>query len=284
MLRVPRALTSKSVPGSTSDVVTATCPARWSTASWSLTCSGRALAFLTSSLMNVIRFGYLVISHLRLRSVPGRLRLSRRVTCQPSLIRWTAALTPRKPAPPVIRILRSGSAGKGGVDFVLVSRSLGSIAPPTLAGGYPPEEGDAHDPRRPGEDQGLAAGSALVRVDVRAGEEQRRERAIDHVQQPGAGVAAPDQGRQAEQSLDRREDGHDHVRRAKAAADRLVAEIVVSAPQAEQHGEGHEHARSIAVKKRQRYQQLGVESGDMVAEVVDREPQPFLQLDPRLPS
>src|SRR2546430_6689808 len=164
MLRVPRALTSKSVLGSTSDVVTATCPARWRMASWSFTCPARAPAFLTSSLMKVIRLGYLVRSHLRLRSVPGRLRLSRRVTCQPSLIRGTAALTPGKPAPPVIRILRSGSAGEGGVDFVLVSRSLGSIAPPTLAGGYPPDGGDAHDPRRPSDDHGLDAGSASARV------------------------------------------------------------------------------------------------------------------------
>jgi hypothetical protein len=35
---VPRALTSKSVLGSTSDVVTATCPARCRIASWFLTC------------------------------------------------------------------------------------------------------------------------------------------------------------------------------------------------------------------------------------------------------
>src|SRR5436305_3135298 len=153
MLSVPRALTSKSVPGSTSEVVTATCPARWRMASWPLTCSANALAFLTSSLMNEVRLGYRVISHLRLRSVPGRLRLSSKVTNQPSLIRWTAALTPRKPAPPVMRTLRSGSPARGGVDLVLVSRSEGSIAAHTLARGYAPEEGDHHDPRGAGEDQ-----------------------------------------------------------------------------------------------------------------------------------
>src|SRR6266480_6509156 len=194
MLSVPRALTSKSVPGSTREVVTATCPARWSTASWSLTCSARAVPFLTSSLMKVIRFGYLVRSHLRLRSVPGRLRLSSRVTCQPSLIRWTAALTPRKPAPPVMRTVRSGSAGSGGVDLVLVSRSEGSTAAHTLAGGYAPQEGDHHDPRGTGEDQGFAPGVALMGVDVRAREKQGRERAVHHVQQPGARIAACKQG------------------------------------------------------------------------------------------
>src|SRR2546429_8051647 len=94
--------------------------------------------------MKAVRFGYLVMSHFRLRSVPGRLRLSSKVTNQPSLIRWTAALTPRKPAPPVIRIRRSGSAGIGGRDFVFGRGSGGSIPGDTLrqgqAGGKAPEE------------------------------------------------------------------------------------------------------------------------------------------------
>src|SRR2546428_12413168 len=168
MLSVPRALTSKSVLGSSREVVTATCPARWRTASWLRTCSGRAAAFLTSSLMKAVRLGYRVSSHFRLRSVPGRLRLSSSVANQPSLIRWIAALTPRKPAPPVIRIRRSGSAGIGGRDLVLVRRSDGSIAALKLARRYAGKEGDAHDPRRTGENQGFASRSARARVDVRA--------------------------------------------------------------------------------------------------------------------
>src|SRR5467141_4063924 len=166
MLSVPRALTSKSVLGSSREVVTATCPARWRTASCLRTCSGSAAAFLTSSLIEAVRWGYRVSSHFRLRSVPGRLRLSSSVTNQPSLIRWIAALTPRKPAPPVIRTRRSGSAGSGGRDLVFVRRSDGSIAPITLAGGYPPQVGDAHDPRRASEDKRLAAGGAPLGVDV----------------------------------------------------------------------------------------------------------------------
>src|SRR2546426_6254256 len=98
---------SKSVAGSASEVVTATWPARWRIASWPLTCSFRALAFLTSSFMKVASAGCSVISHFRLRSVPGRLRLSRMLTCHPSSIIRTAALTPRKPAPPVIKIRRA---------------------------------------------------------------------------------------------------------------------------------------------------------------------------------
>src|SRR5256885_769338 len=284
MLSVPRALTSKSVVGSTSDVVTATCPARWRTASWSFTCSVRAPAFLTSSLMNVIRFGYLVMTHLRLRSVPGRLRLSSRLTCQPSLIRWTAALTPRKPAPPVIRTLRSGSAGSGGVDLVLVSRSEGSTAAHTLAGGYAPQECDRHDPRGTREDQGFAPGVALMGVDVRAREKQGRDRAVHHVQQSGARIAAREQGRQAEQALHRRDGGHDQVSRAKAAADALVPKIVIGAPQSEQHRKRDEHTRAVAVKKRERLHRLGVKSGDLPAEVVDGQAQSLLELDPRLPA
>src|SRR5947199_3379563 len=171
MLSVPRALTSKSVSGSTSDVVTATCPARWRTASWSRTCSASALAFLTSSLMKVTRLGYRVISHFRLRSVPGRLKLSSRVTCQPSLIRWAAALTPRKPAPPLMSTRRSGPSPSRST-LSLTYRALGSIAADTLAGRNASEEGDRYDPGRARQDEGLAPGVVAARVGVRAGDEQ----------------------------------------------------------------------------------------------------------------
>src|SRR2546428_9105467 len=162
MLSVPRALTSKSVLGSTSDVVTAPCPARWRPASWSFTCSARAPAFLTSSLMKAIRFGYLVMSHLRLRSVPGRLKLSSRLTCQPSLIRWTAALTPRKPAPPVMRILRSGAAGRGGVDLGLVRSSEVTTSGHSLDRGYPSELRDYKAPEGLGQDDRLLPVGRLI--------------------------------------------------------------------------------------------------------------------------
>src|SRR5256885_2357361 len=118
--------------------------------------------------MKAVRFGYLVMSHFRLRSVPGRLRLPGRVTNQPPLTRGSAGFTRRTPAPPVIRIRRSGSAGRGGRDFVLVRRSDGSIAALTLAGGYASEEGDADDPRCSGEDQRFAAGVAGARGGGRA--------------------------------------------------------------------------------------------------------------------
>src|SRR2546426_9070227 len=213
MLSVPRALTSKSVLGSTSEVVTATCPARWRMASWPRTCSASALAFLTSSLTKAVRLGYRVISHVRLRSVPGRLRLSSSVTNQPSLIRWIAAFTPRKPAPPVIRIRRSGSAGIGGRDFVLIRRSDGSIAALKLARRYAAKEGNAHDPRRAGENQGFAPRIARARVDVRARQKEGREDPVDHVQQPRLGLAAEQQRRHAEETLHRRERGHDQVGR-----------------------------------------------------------------------
>src|SRR2546423_14138155 len=231
MLRVPRALTSKSVFGSSREVVTATCPARWRIASWFLTCSDSPPAFLTSSLMKAVRFGYLVISHFRLRSVPGRLRLSSRVTNQPSLIRWIAALTPRKPAPPVIRIRRSGSAGIGGRDLVLVRRADGSVAALTLAGGYASEEGDAHDPGRTREHQCFAPGVSGARIQVGAGQKQRGEDPVDDVQQPLRRVAAQQQSGKPEQSLHRCDAGHDQVRRPKSAADPLVAEVVIRAPE-----------------------------------------------------
>src|SRR5579859_5409352 len=103
---VPLALTSKSVTGSVRLVVTATCAARCRIASWWLTYWSRLWAFLTSSFMKVTSLGWASWIHFRLRSVPGRLRLSRSDACQPSSIRCAAALTPRKPAPPVISTRR----------------------------------------------------------------------------------------------------------------------------------------------------------------------------------
>src|SRR2546429_5595921 len=152
----------------------------------------------SSALIEAVRFGYRVMSPFRLRSVPGRLRLSSSVTNQPSLIRWSAAFTPRKPAPPVIRIRRSGSAGRGGRDFVLVRRSDGSIAALTLAGGYASEEGDAHDPRCSGEDQRFAAGVSGARVEGCAGPKQRGGKSLGHVQQSSRGLAAQKGRRHAE--------------------------------------------------------------------------------------
>src|SRR5438874_4036551 len=283
MLSVPRALTSKSVLGSASDVVTATWPARWMIASWFCTASGSAAAFLTSSLLNVVRSGYFVISHLRLRSVPVRLRLSRRVTCQPSLTRCWAALTPRKPAPPVIRTRRSASAGVGGYDLVLVVRSIGSIAPDTLAGRYASEEGNRHDPASAGQDQRLATLAAAVRVEVRARQEQDGERSVDEVEEVACGVAAEDQGGQAEQALHRGQPGHDQVGRAEPAAQRLVAEVVIRAPQREQHRKYHEQAGAVPVEEGERGHS-GVESSDLGPEILDREAEPFFELDARLPA
>src|SRR5438093_928417 len=288
MLSVPRALTSKSVFGSTSDVVTATWPARWRMASWSRTCSARASAFLTSSLTNDVRFGYRVISHLRLRSVPGRLRLSRRVTCQPSLIRCAAAFTPRNPAPPVMRMRRSGLSVSGS-SLSVTYRAFGSMVPHTLSRRYAPEERNRDDPRCAGEDEGFAPGVVAARVGVRPRDEEGRERAVDHVQQARRGVAARNQGKDAEHALHRGEAGHDHVRRAEAAAQSLVAEVVVGAPQAENDREHHEDASAVGVEKCEDVEpadlsQLRLETGDLLAEVVDRQAQALLELDLRAPS
>src|SRR5438094_4892888 len=283
MLSVPRALTSKSVLGSSREVVTATCPARWRTASWLRTCSGSAAAFLTSSLMEGVRWGYRVSSHFRLRSVPGRLRLSSSVANQPSLIRWIAALTPRKPAPPVIRIRRSGSAGIGGRDLVLVRRSDGSIAALTLAGGYASEEGDAHDPGRAREHQRFASGVSGARVQVGAGQKQRGENPVDHVQQPLRGVAAQQQRGKPEQPLHRRDARHDQVGRPKSAADPLVAEVVVRAPESEQQPEHEQDAGAVAVQEAECFDQSRTQAGDLLAEIIDGEAKSLFELDPRLP-
>src|SRR4029077_18272076 len=190
MLSVPRALTSKSVLGSTRDVVTATCAARWRMASWPLTCWASASAFLTSSLMNVVRFGYRVRIHLRLRSVPGRLRVSSSVTSQPCLIKWVAAFTPRKPAPRVMRARRSGLC-RGGSERSSVSRAMGSIGGITLAGGNASEVGDRHDPRRAGQDEGLAPVGAAARVEEGSRQEEDGECAVYVVQQPSTRAPAP---------------------------------------------------------------------------------------------
>src|SRR2546426_12599950 len=283
MLSVPRALTSKSVLGSSREVVTATCPARWRTASWLRTCSGSAAAFLTSSLMKAVRWGYRVSSHFKLRSVPGRLRLSSSVANQPSLIRWIAALTPRKPAPPVIRIRRSGSAGIGGRDLVLVRRSDGSIAALTLAGGYASEEGDAHDPGRAREHERFAPRVSGARIQVGAGQKQRGEDPVDHVQKPLGRVAAQQQRGKPEQSLHRRDARHDQVGRPKSAADPLVAEVVVRAPESEQQPEHKQDAGAVAVQEAEDLHQLRTQAGDLLAEIIDGETQSLFELDPRLP-
>src|SRR4029079_2196772 len=75
-------------------------------ASLSLTWASSAPAFRMSSLTNVAAVGCTVSSHFRFLSVPGRLRLSTTVTCQPRSIMCAAALTPMKPAPPVMSARR----------------------------------------------------------------------------------------------------------------------------------------------------------------------------------
>src|SRR5690242_3763872 len=257
MLSVPRALTSKSVSGSTSEVVTATCAARCRTASWSRTWGGSAAAFLTSSLTNVSRLGSRVSSHFRLRSVPGRLRLSRIVTCQPCLMRWWAALMPRKPAPPLIRARRSG--GALGVSSPpsrsLAYRALGSTAPDTLSGRYPSEVGNGHDPRRAGEDEGLAPRIAAARIHVRAGQEQGREGAVDHVQDAFVGVAPGRERCGPQDALHRCQHRHDEVARPEPSTEPVGAEVGVSAPQAEHDREHEKDARAVAVEERERVAQ-----------------------------
>src|SRR5256886_16380314 len=127
---------------------------------------------------------------MRLRTGGGSLGFSRRSGNRPSWIGWIEGWNPGKPAPPVIRIRRSGSAGIGGRDLVLVRRSDGSIAALTLAGGYASEEGDAHDPARAREHQRFAPGVSGARIQLGAGQKQRGEDPVDQVQQPLRRVAA----------------------------------------------------------------------------------------------
>src|SRR5260370_3597700 len=91
----------------------------------------------------------------------------------------------------------------GGREVVLLTRSEGSIAPPTLARRNASEVRDAHDPGRTGKDQRLAAVGAAARVEVGARQEDDREDSVDDVQQPFPGTAAADESRQAEQALER---------------------------------------------------------------------------------
>src|SRR5215831_12678512 len=278
MLSVPRALTSKSVLGSTSDVVTATWPARWRMASCPRTCSARAVAFLTSSFMNLVRLGYRVRTYLRLRSVPGRLRLSSRVTNHPSLMKWRAALTPRNPAPPLIRACRSGFSGRPS-GLAVLYRTLGSIAPPTLARGSAPEELYGHDPGCAREDKRFAPFVGAPRVEIGARHEQRGEDAVHHVQDSLARAVARGKRRRPEQALQRGDGGHDQVGRAKSPAHRLGAEVLEGAPEAEQNREDDQDPRAVGVQKDECVFHSGSEPADLLAEIVDGQPQPLLELD-----
>src|SRR5262245_57708295 len=252
-------------------------------ASWSRTCAGRAAALRMSSLTKLARFGYRVRIHLRLRSVPGRLRLSRRVTYQPPLIRWAAVFTPRKPAPPVINARRSALEVRSG-SLRSPYRALGSIAAETLSRRGASEEGDGDYPRRSGKHERLAALVATARVEVRAGYEKRREDAVDHVQDAFRRIPAADRGGQAEQALDRRERGHDQVARAEPATQPLVAEVEVRAPDAEDDREDDEDAGAERVQQNECLFQSGDEAADLLAEVVDGQAQPFLELHAWLPA
>src|SRR5260370_33729863 len=95
----------------------------------------------------------------------------------------------------------------GGREVVLLTRSEGSIAPPTLARRNASEVRDAHDPGRTGKDQRLAAAGAAARVERGARQEDDRAASADAVQQPFPATAAADQARHAEQALDRGTDG-----------------------------------------------------------------------------
>src|SRR5260370_8447354 len=115
----------------------------------------------------------------------------------------------------------------GGSEVVSLTSSEGSIAPPTLARRNASEVRDAHDPGRTGKDQRLAAVGAAARVEVGARQEDDREDSVDDVQQPFPGTAAADEGRQAEQALERGQAGHDQVARPKTAAQLLGAEVEI---------------------------------------------------------
>src|SRR3954452_1216806 len=95
-------------------------------------------------------------------SVPPRLRLSSTVTRQPARIMWSAALTPRNPAPPVI----SSRRGEG-----------------TSACRQAAEVRHGHDPCGAGEKDGLSAARTSLRIEEDARQEEHGEYAVHDVQQ-----------------------------------------------------------------------------------------------------
>src|SRR5439155_6963606 len=146
--RVPRALTWKSVSGSVSEVVTATCAARWMTASCPGTASATAAPSRTSTWTLSTRCCDLTQS--RLRRAPVRLKLSSSVSLHPWRAKWSAMLTPMNPAPPVMRRLRPATSARQqlGLAPEVVDRQL----QPALQG----------HPRLPAQ---LASGLAAVERD-----------------------------------------------------------------------------------------------------------------------
>jgi hypothetical protein len=87
VLKVPRALSSKSRRGSLTEVVTATCPARWKMASCSRAAAVMACASRTSPRTTAGPGAHSRCSQARLASEPRREKLSKRVTAWPARVK-----------------------------------------------------------------------------------------------------------------------------------------------------------------------------------------------------
>src|SRR5215210_9581646 len=103
---VARTFTSKSTSGSWRLVVTATCAAKWKTASACFTAARSAAWSRTSAISALTRAPCLASSQRRFSSTPGRARLSSTTTRRPCSSSRSARFVPTKPAPPVTRTCR----------------------------------------------------------------------------------------------------------------------------------------------------------------------------------
>jgi hypothetical protein len=97
------------------------------------------------------------------------------------------------------------------------------------AGGDAPEISDAHHPGGAREDDRFTTAAATVSVEVGAWQEQHGEYSIDEMKER-RGTATQGERRQPDQSLQRRQAGHDEVAGAKARRHRCVPKVLVGPP------------------------------------------------------
>ena len=122
-------------------------------------------------------------------------------------------------------------------------------------------EGLADHPRvtlhdYPGEDHGFAPLGAVLRIEVRARQEQHGEDAVHDVQQRGRALAGNEHS-QAGESLHRGDPGHDEETRSEPAGQGRAAEVQVRAPDAEDDGERDQGARADLVHEQQGVRHAG---------------------------
>src|SRR3990172_4306435 len=104
-LKVPSAFISKSSLGFVIDVVTATWAAKWRTASVRAISLSKSLRSRLISPFTIFIFLFRLFKNLAFSTLPFLEKLSKIVTFQSFLAKYSAELLPIKPAPPVINIL-----------------------------------------------------------------------------------------------------------------------------------------------------------------------------------